>query len=116
MSDSFNLFNLDVTVVGDPATFVCSHKIGHAFNVEGENIVFDTLNDRFSLYSLAAILPLLPAKQRLSQDNDWISSDNEMVACPDTQCSAKFKITRTTQQSFRHSDVTKLPIGKNSKG
>lgn len=116
MSDSFNLFNLDVTVVGDPTTFVCSHTVGHAFSVEGENIIFNTTNDRFSLYALSAILPLLPAKQRQSEKNDWITSEDEMVACPDPHCGARFKITRTKQKTFHHNDVTKVPINNDSKG
>ena len=38
----------------------------------------------FSIYSLAALLPLLPAKQRPTHPNDWMSTDAE-VACPDPQ-------------------------------
>ena len=38
----------------------------------------------FSIYSLAAVLPLLAAKQRVTDENDWMSSDAE-VACPDPQ-------------------------------
>ena len=39
----------------------------------------------FSIYSLAALLPLLPAKQRATHPNDWMSTDAE-VACPDPNC------------------------------
>ena len=38
----------------------------------------------FSIYSLAALLPLLPAKQRPRDPNDWMSTDAE-VACPDPE-------------------------------
>ncbi len=38
----------------------------------------------FSIYSLAALLPLLPAKQRQTDPNDWMTTDAE-VACPDPQ-------------------------------
>ncbi len=31
----------------------------------------------FSIYSLAAVLPLLPAKQRPTHANDWMTTDAE---------------------------------------
>ena len=36
----------------------------------------------FCIYALQAALPLLPAKQRLLQDGDWMKEDNR-VLCPD---------------------------------
>jgi len=108
MDESFTLYNLEVSVQGDPATFVCSHKPGVAFHVEGENLIFDA-NNSFSMYALATLLPLLPVKERQTHKNDWITTD-ELIACPDPHCGAKFQITRTTQKTFNHSDVTKVPL------
>lgn len=110
MNDSFTLHNLSVEVVGEPETFVCSHTPGHAFDVIGENLVFSD-NKQFSLYSLATLLPLLPAKQRPTHENDWMTTD-ELIACPDPHCGARFKIIRTTESSYKHSDVTKVPLNK----
>ena len=53
----------------------------------------------FSIYSLAALLPLLPAKQRVTDPNDWMTSDAE-VACPDPNCPTRFRITRTGRRYF----------------
>ena len=50
----------------------------------------------FSIYSLAAVLPLLAAKQRATDPNDWMSTDAE-VACPDPNCPTRLRITRTGQ-------------------
>jgi uncharacterized repeat protein (TIGR04076 family) len=36
----------------------------------------------FCLYALQAVLPMLPAKQRLLQDGDWLK-DAQQVICPD---------------------------------
>lgn len=108
MNDSFKLYDLEVSVVGDPATFVCNHKLGTAFRVEGEDLVFDT-NNRFSLYALSALLPLLPAKQRNTPKNDWMTTD-ALIACPDPHCGAQFKISRKGDRLFNHSDVTKVPL------
>jgi uncharacterized repeat protein (TIGR04076 family) len=36
----------------------------------------------FCLYALHAVLPLLPAKQRLLEDGDWLKEDAHVI-CPD---------------------------------
>jgi uncharacterized repeat protein (TIGR04076 family) len=82
----------------DGRDFVCGHKEGPAFRVVGEDIVFDQPG-AFSLYALAALLPLLPAKQRALDDVDWIASDTD-VACPDAACGAVFRIRRTARRGF----------------
>lgn len=109
--DFFSIYDLQIEVIGDPSEFVCSHKPGLAFQVEGENLVFQSNNSQFSMYSLAALMPLLPAKQRETHENDWMTTDAE-IACPDPYCKAKFKITRTARRAFRHSAVTKVPLIK----
>lgn len=110
INEQFSLYDLLVEVVGNPSTFVCSHTLGDSFKVLGENLVFDTTKS-FSMYSLSALLPILPAKQRLTDPNDWMTTDTK-IACPDPNCGAKFKITRLDKRNFNHSDVTKVPIKK----
>jgi uncharacterized repeat protein (TIGR04076 family) len=61
------------------------------------------------MYALAALLPLLPAKQRNTSPNDWMTTDAD-IACPDPNCGARFRITRTSRRSFRHQDVTVVPL------
>ena len=106
--DEFALWDLKVEVVGDESTFVCSHHAGDYFLVEGENLVFPA-GARFSLYALAAILPLLPAKQRPLQGADWMLSD-ALIACPDPNCGARFKITRTRRRTQSHAACTVVPL------
>jgi uncharacterized repeat protein (TIGR04076 family) len=110
MDDKFTLYNLKVEVVGSDKPMVCSHKVGDYFLVEGENLIFPESNS-FSMYALSAILPLLPAKQRPLHTNDWMLSDS-LIACPDPNCGAKFKITRTETQDFSHAECTIEPIHK----
>lgn len=105
--DAFELFDLEVSVEGDEAGFVCSHETGPAFRVVGENIVFDHPG-RFSLYALAALLPLLPARERPTHPNDWITTDS-LVACPDPYCTARFHIRRTRRRTFSHAACTVVP-------
>lgn len=112
MDDSFELYDLEVTVVGDASKFVCSQPPGSSFRVEGENFVFE--ESKVSMYVLAALIPLLPAKQRHTHSNDWMTTDTE-VACPDSNCGARFKISRLARRTFRHSEVTVVPLPGRSK-
>ena len=108
MNDKFELWDLRVEVVGDPDSMVCGHSIGDYFDVRGENLAFPD-GQPLSMYALAAVLPLLPAKQRKTHDHDWMTTDAE-IACPDPNCGARFKITRTGRSTFRHSETTVVPL------
>ncbi len=105
---SFSIYNLEISVHGEVDTFVCSHDPNTRIRVVGENLYFEN-GIPFSMYTLASLIPLLPVKQRETHPNDWISTD-ELIACPDPHCGAKFKITRVDKTSFRHEDVTKVPL------
>jgi len=106
MKDTFELYNLDVTVIGDKTTFACDHTPGLAFQVNGEDLIFVK---RFSMYTLASLIPLLPAKQRNTHANDWMTSD-DIISCPDPNCGARFKISRTGRTTYRHGEVTRNPL------
>ena len=110
MDDSFLLYDLKVEVIASEKPMVCGHHAGDYFLVIGEDLVFPETRS-FSMYSLAALLPLLPAKQRVLQENDWMLSDS-VIACPDPNCGARFKITRTGKRKFHHGDCTVEPIGR----
>jgi uncharacterized repeat protein (TIGR04076 family) len=105
--DSFWLYDLRVETVLDGRTPVCRHVEGESFRVEGENLIFDKAQ-KVSMYALAALLPLLPAKQRMTDPADWMSTDAE-IACPDPHCGGRFRIVRTKRRMFTHSETTGLP-------
>ena len=106
--DSFELYDLRVEVVAPPgATLYCSAKPGDWFELRGENLYLPEAQG-FSIYSLAAVLPLLAAKQRVTDANDWMSTDAE-VACPDPNCPSRLRITRLGRRTFRHSETTATP-------
>ncbi len=106
--DSFDLYDLKVEVVPGERPFVCSHHVGDYFLVEGENLVFPA-GTSFSMYALAALLPLLPAKQRPLQPNDWMLSD-ALIACPDPNCGARFRISRVARRTLSHAACTVVPV------
>ena len=102
--DTFTLYNLRVDVIATDRPMVCSHRVGDWFALSGEELSFPA-GQTFPLYPLAALLPILPAKQRQTDPNDWMTTDTD-IACPDPHCGARFRITRTGTRTFRHSDVT----------
>lgn len=108
-TDEFELFDLRVEVVAPADQKIqCNAKVGDWFEVRGEMLHFPQ-GQGFSMYSLAALLPLLPAKQRQTHPNDWMSTDAE-VACPDPHCPTRFRITRIGKRSFRHADTTAVSL------
>lgn len=106
--DEFELYDLRVEVVKGRGKFVCNHKIGDYFELKGENLSLPS-GQTFTIYALGAILALLPAKQRITDPNDFMSTDAE-VACPDPNCGARFKIIRLGKRVFKHSDVSVIPL------
>jgi uncharacterized repeat protein (TIGR04076 family) len=105
----FDLYDLRVEVVGpQDKQIYCGAKIGDYFDLHGEMLTLPP-GQAFSIYSLAALLPLLPAKQRVTDPNDWMSTDAE-VACTDPNCPTRLRITRTGVRHFRRSDVTTVRL------
>jgi uncharacterized repeat protein (TIGR04076 family) len=109
-NDEFTLYDLKVEVVEcrEGWKMVCNHQVGDYFELSGENLTLPE-GQSFPLYPLAALLPLLPAKQRETHEHDWMTTDTD-IACPDPHCGAIFRITRTGRTKFRHGDVTAVPL------
>lgn len=112
-NDEFSLYDLKVEIIKGDKPFVCGHHEGDYFLVSGENLIF-TKNQKFSMYALSALIPLLPAKQRQTHENDWMTTDAN-IACPDPNCGALFRIIRTKKKVFKHSETTVVPLGKEKK-
>ena len=107
--DSFTLQDLRVEVVAPPgARLLCGAQPGDHFELRGEMLHLPP-GQGFSIYSLAAVLPLLAAKQRETHPNDWMSTDAE-IACPDPNCPSRLRITRTGSRRFRHAEATAVPL------
>ena len=109
MSDpQFIIYDLRVETIEGDRPFVCSHVVGSAFEVRGENLHFEP-GTPFSMYALAALLPLLPAKQRPLDEHDWMATDH-VIACPDPHCGARFRISRIGKRVVRRADTTVEPL------
>ena len=114
MTTSFELYDLRVEVIAPPgARLYCGAKAGDWFELRGEMLHLPP-GQGFSIYSLAALMLLLPAKQRVLDPNDWMDSDAE-VACPDPNCPSRFRITRLGRRSFERGEVTATPAPQRSR-
>ena len=106
--DEFRLYDLRVEVIATDRPMVCNHEEGDYFELSGENLSLPP-GQTFPIYPLASLLTFLPAKQRMTDDNDWMTTDTD-IACPDPHCGGRFRITRTGVRTFRHSEVTVVPL------
>ena len=107
--DSFTLYDLRVDVVcPEGAPIYCGAQPGDHFELHGEMLMLPP-GQGFSIYSLAAVLPLLAAKQRPSHAHDWMTSDAE-IACPDPNCGSRLRISRLAPRRFSHAATTAVPL------
>jgi uncharacterized repeat protein (TIGR04076 family) len=105
----FELYDLRVEVIAPPgAPLLCGARPGDWFELRGEMLYLPP-DQGFSIYSLAALLLLLPAKQRVLDPYDWMYSDSD-VACPDPNCPSTFRITRLGKRRFERSATTATPV------
>lgn len=115
IDDEYFLHDLRVEVISsnDGRPMVCKHRVGDYFTVTDDDLIAFPPGVRFPMFSLAAILPLLPAKQRDLHKNDWMYTDT-IIACPDPNCGGRFLITRGERRAFRHSEHTAVPLSDGS--
>ncbi len=108
-NDTFQLYDLRVEVIGNRGRTMCHEQVGDYFEVSGSRLTLPP-GQSFPLFALAALLPLLPAKQRPTEPNDWMTTDTD-IACPVVHCGAVFRITRLGLRTFHHGDESAVPLG-----
>jgi uncharacterized repeat protein (TIGR04076 family) len=101
----FTLYDLRVTVAEIHGRSVCGLKVGDWFEVRDSSRLVLPEGGHFCIYALAAVLPLLPAKQRELEANDWLASDN-LVACPDPDERLVMRIERLGRVELDASELT----------
>ncbi|UNI23807.1 hypothetical protein JDV02_009604 [Purpureocillium takamizusanense] len=107
--DSFYLYDLKVEVVCPPEKrILCGAKPGDHFTLQGEMLYLPP-GQGISIYSLAAVLPLLAAKQRVTAANDWMTTD-ALIACPDPHCPSQLRIIRQGARKFSHAETTVVSV------
>ena len=91
--DEFELYDLKVEWMAGDKRCWCGAKEGDHFYLRGEHIEMGP-GVKWSIYTMSILLPLLPAKQRMTDANDWMTTDTD-VACLDPNCGSRFRISRT---------------------
>jgi uncharacterized repeat protein (TIGR04076 family) len=99
------LHDLRVTVESIGGRPVCGLSVGDYFELTESSRLSLPAGRHFCLYALAAVLPLLPAKQRDLPAADWLERDS-LVACPDPDERLVMRITRTRRRALRSADLT----------
>ncbi len=106
--DTFELFDLRVRIEAIRGTCTCDHRVGDYFELRGGKLSLPP-GQSFCLYALQSTIPLLPAKQRPLQPNDWMRTDTRVV-CPDPLCGVVLLIERTARRTLHHADVSAVPL------
>ena len=102
---TFGLYDLRVVVERIEGRSVCGLRVGDYFEVTESSKVRLPPDGHFCLYALAAVLPLLPAKQRALDSADWLAQDS-LVACPDPDERLIMRIERIARRDLRTEDLT----------
>ncbi len=104
-SGETELYDLRVTVDRIAGRSVCGLEVGDYFDVVESSRVEIPAGKHFCIYAMAAVLPLLPAKQRQLPESDWLEHDVE-VQCPDPEEGLVMRIERTARRRLRTDDLT----------
>jgi uncharacterized repeat protein (TIGR04076 family) len=99
------LFDLRVTVESIEGRSVCRLSVGDYFELTNSSELHIPDGKHFCVYALAALLPLLPAKQRQLPESDWLERDS-LACCPDPEERVVMRITRTRICSLDPDAVT----------
>lgn len=101
----FELYDLRVTVEEIRGRSVCGMAVGDYFELVESSKLRIPEGRHFCIYALNAVLPLLPAKQRQLDENDWLETDT-LVACPDPEEQLIMRIERIGRRDLDHDELT----------
>jgi uncharacterized repeat protein (TIGR04076 family) len=103
--DTFELYDLRVTVVAIEGRSVCGLQVGDYFELTDSSRLRIPAGKHFCVYALSAVLPLLAAKQRQLAAGDWLERDS-LVACPDPDERLIMKIERIAKRTLDSDELT----------
>lgn len=101
----FTLFDLRVTVERIEGRSVCGLKVGDSFEVTESSRIRIPAGHHFCIYALAAVIPLLPPRQRRLAAEDWFEQET-LVACPDPDERVIMRVERIGERTLRTEDLT----------
>jgi uncharacterized repeat protein (TIGR04076 family) len=99
------LWDIRVTVESIEGRSVCDMAVGDHFELTRSSHLTVPAGRHFCIYALAAVLPLLPAKQRALAHDDWLGRDSR-VCCPDPDERLVMRIDRLRRITFEGDELT----------
>ena len=84
---------------------MCGLKVGDSFEVRESSKLILPEGQHFCIFALSAVIPLLPAKMRQMDHNDWLEKD-VFVSCPDPEEQLVMKIERIQQRTMDSAELT----------
>ena len=99
------LYDLRVTVERIEGRSVCGLKAGDYFELTESSRLRIPDGKHFCAFALAAVLPLLVAKQRRLPRGDWLE-DEVFVTCPDPDERTVMRVDRIRRRRIPTSELT----------
>jgi uncharacterized repeat protein (TIGR04076 family) len=99
------LWDLRVTVDSIEGRPVCGLAVGDYFDLTHSSHLTVPAGRHFWVYALAAVLPLLAAKQRSLAEDDWLERES-LVACPDPEERLIMRIERRQRTVLDGDELT----------
>jgi uncharacterized repeat protein (TIGR04076 family) len=100
-----SLYDLRVTVDRIEGRSVCGLAVGDYFELTESSRLRIPDGRHFCAFALAAVLPLLIAKQRRLPRGDWLEQET-MVACPDPEERLVMRIERLRRRRIPTAELT----------
>lgn len=99
------LYDLRVTVVSIAGRSTCGLQVGDYFELTESSRLRLPPGQHFCIYALSSVLPLLAARQRELDPNDWMARD-ALVCCPDPDEGLVMQIERIARRTLDADDLT----------
>ena len=99
------LWDIRVTVESIEGRSACDLAVGDYFELTHSSHLTVPAGRHFCIYALAAVLPLLPAKQRALAEDDWLGHDS-LVCCPDPDERLVMRIDRLRRVTLDGAELT----------
>lgn len=101
----FDIYDLRVTVDRIEGRSVCGLAVGDYFEVTESSRLRIPAGKHFCIYAISAVLPLIAAKQRELNADDWLARDS-LVVCPDPEERLIMRVERTQKRVMDSDELT----------
>jgi len=99
------LYDLRIIVERIEGRSVCGLQVGDYFEVTESSRLRIPEGRHFCMFAIAAVLPLLAAKERALPPGDWLEQES-LVACPDPEERVIMRIERIGERVLTTEELT----------